>query len=83
MSKKKVKKVAGLIGGSVVDFSTGYAGAAGVGLIVEGIKRKELGVVMTGLTTTAISAYTLGKRLCEAGQYGYEIFSDVVDYDED
>ena len=82
MSMSK-KKVAGLIGGAVIDFSTGFAGAAGVGLIIKGITDKDRDVAMIGLTTTAISAYTLGKRLCEAGQYGYEIFSDVVDYDED
>lgn len=80
MSKKKV---AGWIGGAAVDFSTGFAGTLGVGLIVEGIKKKDLSVTMWGLTTTAISIYTLGKRLCEAGKYGYGIFSDVVDYDED
>ena len=79
MSKKKV---AGLIGGAAVDFSTGFAGCVGVGLIADGIKRRELGVIMTGLTTTVISAYTLVKRCCEVTN-GYEIFSDEIDYDED
>lgn len=80
MSKKKV---AGWIGGAAVDFSTGFAGAMGVGLIIEGIKRKNLGVTMCGLTTTVISVYAGARRLYEAGFHDYEVFSDVIDYDED